>query len=223
MRPLISRKIIIYLFLFFFLVTINNLNLKQFDILSINQIEISGLDMSESERIKKDISYIKEKNLFFLDELELSQKFNSNVIIEKINVFKKYPSTLKIEVEKTKFLANINKDNLNFYIGSNGKLIKSKKTNQKLPFIFGNPEAKEFLDVKNTIDKSNFDFKKIKNLYYFKSKRWDIETHNGNIIKLSNNDLISSLDLSARLLKDEKFKFSTLLDLRQKNQIIINE
>ena len=65
MRPLISRKIIIYLFLFFFLVTINNLNLKQFDILSINQIEISGLDMSESERIKKDISYIKEKNLFF--------------------------------------------------------------------------------------------------------------------------------------------------------------
>ena len=223
MRPLISRKIIIYLFLFFFLVTINNLNLKQFDILSINQIEISGLDMSESERIKKDISYIKEKNLFFLDELELSQKFNSNVIIEKINVFKKYPSTLKIEVEKTKFLANINKDNLNFYIGSNGKLIKSKKTNQELPFIFGNPEAKEFLDFKNTIDKSNFDFKKIKNLYYFKSKRWDIETHNGNIIKLSNNDLISSLDLSARLLKDEKFKFSTLLDLRQKNQIIINE
>ena len=223
MRPLISRKIIIYLFLFFFLVTINNLNLKQFDILSINQIEISGLDMSESERIKKDISYIKEKNLFFLDELELSQKFNSNVIIEKINVFKKYPSTLKIEVEKTKFLANINKDNLNFYIGSNGKLIKSKKTNQELPFIFGNPEAKEFLDFKNTIDKSNFDFKKIKNLYYFKSKRWDIETHNGNIIKLSNNDLISSLDMSARLLKDEKFKFSTLLDLRQKNQIIINE
>ena len=198
MRPLISRKIIIYLFLFFFLVTINNLNLKQFDILSINQIEISGLDMSESERIKKDISYIKEKNLFFLDELELSQKFNSNVIIEKINVFKKYPSTLKIEVEKTKFLANINKDNLNFYIGSNGKLIKSKKTNQELPFIFGNPEAKEFLDFKNTIDKSNFDLKKKKNLYYFKSKRWDIETHNGNIIKLSNNDLISSLDLSAR-------------------------
>ena len=72
MRQLISRKIIIYLFLFFFLVTINNLNLKQFDILSINQIEISGLDMSESERIKRYIVH-KEKNLFFLDELELSQ------------------------------------------------------------------------------------------------------------------------------------------------------
>ena len=62
-----------------------------------------------------------------------------------------------------------------------------------------------------------------KKLYYFKSKRWDIETINGNIIKLSNNNLISSLELSQQLLKDNKLKYSTLIDLRQKNQIIINE
>ena len=59
--------------------------------------------MLESERIKKDISYIKGKNLFFLDKYDLSQKFKSNVIIEKINVFKNYPSTLKIEVKKQNF------------------------------------------------------------------------------------------------------------------------
>ena len=202
---------------------LNNLNLKQFEFSGLKHIEISGLDILESDKIKKDISFIKGKSLFSLDKYDLIDKIKSYQIIEKFTVFKNYPHTLKIEVKKTKFLAIVKKNNIDYLIGSNGKLIELKEKNQNLPFIFGNPDPNEFLYFKKAIDESNFDFTKIKNFYYFKSKRWDIETINGNIIKLSNNNLISSLELSQQLLKDNKLKYSTLIDLRQKNQIIINE
>ena len=45
-----------------------------------------------------------------------------------------------------------------------------------LPFVFGDLNINEFLNFKNEIDQSNFNFEDITKLYYFKSKRWDIET-----------------------------------------------
>ena len=35
----------------------------------------------------------------------------------------------------------------------------------------------------------NFEFNEIKNLFYFKSGRWDIETHSGLKIKLPKNNI----------------------------------
>ena len=95
-----------------------------------------------------------------------------------------YPSKLKIIIEKTNLLAITKKENFDYYLGSNGNLIKINDSKKKLPFIFGKTDTKEFLRLKMIIDKSNFDFDSIKNLYFFKSKRWDIELKDGLIIKL---------------------------------------
>ena len=65
-----------------------------------------------------------------------------------------------------------------FFIGSNGKFIKNNSLNNQLPFIFGNPTIKEFLNFKEIIDKSKFSYDEIKNLYFFPSKRWDLELKN---------------------------------------------
>ena len=43
---------------------------------------------------------------------------------------------------------------------------------------------KEFFKLKEIIDNSNFDYNEIKKLYFFPSKRWDIETKTGQLIKL---------------------------------------
>ena len=83
--------------------------------------------------------------------------------------------------------------------------------------------VKEFIRFKYKIDKSNFNFNQISKLYYYKSKRWDIETVKGNIIKLPIENIGKSLDLFIRLSRDNKFKDSSIIDFRQKNQIILNE
>ena len=41
----------------------------------------------------------------------------------------------------------------------------------------------------------------MKNLFFFKSGRWDIETNSGVLIKLPKNNLKEMLDLSFKLLE----------------------
>ena len=93
----------------------------------------------------------------------------------------------------------------------------------KLPYVFGDLDVEEFISIKNEIEKSNFNFNQISKLYYYKSKRWDIETTKGNIIKLPMENIEKSLNLFVRLSKENKFKDSSIIDFRQKDQIILNE
>ena len=76
--------------------------------------------------------------------------------------------------------------------------------------------------VFRSIDKSDLDFKKIKNLYFFPSRRWDIETHFGIMIKLPPDKFKESLDLSLEIMKNKNFDNIKIIDLRQNNQVIIN-
>ena len=87
--------------------------------------------------------------------------------------------------------------------------------------MFGDLNVEEFLKFKNEVDKSNFDFKKIIKIYYFKSKRWDIELKNGTIIKLPKSNIKKSLNRSFEVLNDEKLKNIKIIDVRIKNQIIL--
>ena len=223
MHQRISKKIFIYLLIFFSLATINNKKFSNLNFPIIKEIEVLGLNDNEIKEVYNDIKYIKHKNLFFLDKIEISKKLYSNKIIEKIFISKIYPSKLRIIIEKTNLLAITKKENFDYYLGSNGNLIKINGPKKKLPFIFGKADTKEFLKLKMIIDKSNFDFDSIKNLYFFKSKRWDVELKDGLIIKLPLKRIDVSLEILAKILKDEEFKNSKTIDLRQKGQIIKND
>ena len=189
----------------------------------INKIEIIGLNLNERNKIESIINDANFKNIFYLDKQYLKKKINSINIIEHFEIFKNYPSTLKIFIKETKILAQTKKNSSNYFIGSNGKLIMNYYSSSSLPFVFGDLNVEEFLKFKNEVDKSNFDFKKIIKLYYFKSKRWDIETSEGYLIKLSRNDVKKDLNLFVRLSNDDKFNDELVIDFRQKDQIILND
>ena len=222
MHLLISKKIIIYLLLFCFLVSINNISLMNFSFPKINKIEIIGLNLNERNKIKSIINDANFKNIFNLDKQYLKEKIDSINIIEHFEIFKNYPSTLKIFVKETKILAQTKKNSSNYFIGSNGKLILNDFSSSSLPFVFGDLNVEEFLNFKNEVDKSNFDFQKIIKLYYFKSKRWDIKTSEGYLVKLSRNDVKKDLNLFVRLSNENKLKDEFVIDFRQKDQIILN-
>ena len=189
----------------------------------INKIEIIGLNFDERKRVENIIYDANFKNIFFLDKQYLQKKINSINIIEQFEIFKNYPSTLKIFIKETKILAQTKKNGFDYFVGSNGKLIKNDYEISDLPFIFGDLNLNEFLNFKNEIDKSNFDFKNITKLYYFKSGRWDIETSKGGLIKLSKDNVKKDLDLFVRLYDESRILNELVIDFRQKNQIIINE
>ena len=218
----INKKIIFYISLIIILGTFNNKNLKNFDLPKINMVNIEGIEFNDNEYLKI-MNLIKLNNLLSIQKSQIKEILNSNNLIEEYEVFKKYPSSLEIRIEKTNFLASTNINGKNYLVGSNGKLINTKDYSQNLPFIFGNFETEKFLEFKNIILQTDFKYNNIKNFYYFPSGRWDIEMISGVLIKLPITGIKESLSLSIDLLEDKEFSNIKILDIRQKNQIVIND
>ena len=186
------------------------------------KFEISSLSEFNDSEIINDLTNYNYQSLFFLKSEKIMETIKNYKIIEEYQIYKHYPSTLIVDLKKTKFLAITKIDGINFYIGSNGNMIKTRDDNKNLPIIFGKVDVEEFLKLKNLIDKSNFDFSHIKNLYFFKSKRWDIETKEGLLIKLPQKNLDESFQLFIDIMNNEYPDEINIIDLRQNNLLILN-
>ena len=218
-----SKKIFIYLFVFLIIGTINNKDINKINFTKISKITVSGLDNKNNFELLNSLNYLKVSNLFFIDQHKIERVVEANNLVEKYSISKKYPSTLDIKINKTIFLAQFKKKNIHFFLGSNGKFIKGENTSQNVPYIFGDFKIKNFFELKNAIDETNFNYDEVKNLFFFKSGRWDIETKNGIVIKLPKERIKYSLQVFVDILSKDQLISINNVDLRQHNQIIINE
>ena len=218
-----SKKILIYFFLLILLGSVNNISFNKLKFEDIKKINISGLRDEEKKNLLIDINNLKLENIFFLNGSNIVRLLENNSLIESYTIFKKYPSTIDINIEKTIFLAKINISGQEFLIGSNGKLTKNNFSTEYLPYIFGKPEINEFLKFKKVIDKAKISYDEIKSFYYFKSKRWDIQLKNNIIIKLSKENTKKSLNDALIFLSNSKFKEIEILDARIINQMILHD
>ena len=218
-----SKKILIYIFLFIIITTFNNKNFNNINFGNINNILVKGLEGSENFQLIENLNFIKSENILFLNRVRIKDVIEKNTLVEDYSVFRLYPSSLNIIINKTNFLAVTEKDGNIFLLGSNGKMTLSDEINHNLPFIFGDFNIENFFELKNAMDESNFDFKNVKNLFFFKSGRWDIETKKGYLIRLPNKGLKKSLKTFISFFEMNNTKEIKEIDLRQNNQIITNE
>ena len=86
-----SKKILLYFFLFLLIGTINNKNLNNLELTKIENVTVSGLDDKNNYELINNLDFLKIESLFFLDKKKIIQTINSNNLIEKYSVFKKYP------------------------------------------------------------------------------------------------------------------------------------
>ena len=160
MHQLISKKVVIYLCLFFLLVTVNSNLISNLKLPKIEKVEISGFNLNQSNELKDVIKNLKSKNIFFINKSKTKKIFFSENIVEELSIFKNYPSTLIIDIKKTKLLALTNKDGEDYFIGKNGKLIKKNESILKLPYIFGDLDINEFLKLKDKYMRYHEKYKK---------------------------------------------------------------
>ena len=218
-----SNKILIYYLLLLILGSINNIKLDKINFSNISNIEILGLGNENHQTLLENINNLKLGNIFFLEKEKLDNLISSNSLVEKYDIFKVYPSSLYVNIEKTKFLARLNQNGNHYIIGSNGKLSNNNLNSQSLPFIFGRPKIDEFLKFKKIIDDSKLEFREIKNFYYFASGRWDIELNNDLLIKLPDKDIDQSLKFIFDFLNNNNLVDINIVDARIRNQIILND
>jgi cell division protein FtsQ len=217
-----KNKIIIYLIWFFILSTtsgkfaVSQNNYSPID----NNIKIEGLSDIENSKISNEISNLLYRNIFFMKKKEINKVMNKYNIIEEYNIKRIYPSTINVKIKPTKYLARVsNEDQL--LVGANGKLIKAEDNVEKLPYIFGEFNSKDFLIIKKSIDHSKFTFNELKTLFFFKSNRWDILTNNDILIKLPLKNALKSLNLAYKIISNGDFEKSKIIDLRIKNRLIL--
>jgi len=219
-----SKKILIYLFLLFLVGSINNIHINNLNFLSVKEINVTGLENKENSTLSKKIErLLKLDNIYLINKKDLNTLIESNNLVEKYFIFKRYPSSLNINIDKTNFLAKISKNGKIYDLASNGKLIENRNSNRQLPFVFGNPEIVEFFNIKKIIDESQISFEEIESLYFFLSKRWDLKLRNNIIIKLPNDNTKEGLKLVSEFLHNNEFKDIKIIDARIKNQIILND
>ena len=104
-----SKKILIYFFLLIVVGSINNINFNGLIFQKINNINIVGLDIKDKLILLKKIEKFNLSNIFSIRKFDLANEVESNSLVENYSIFKRYPSSLDINIKKTKFLAKINK------------------------------------------------------------------------------------------------------------------
>ena len=218
-----DKRILIYLFLLILFGSINNKHFTNISFFKIKNTKLVGLNNMEKTNLLLEFEEIKKKNIFFLKKNELIKILNSNNLIESFLIKKIYPSDINIIIQKTTFLANIKILDENFLIGSNKKLIKSELINPNLPTVLGNPSLKDFFLINDDILQSSIKMSDIKKLYFFPSKRWDLELNSGILIKLPMSNPTNSLNKYFQIKGLPQFNKVTIFDMRVKNQIIVNE
>ena len=68
-----------------------------------------------------------------------------------------------------------------------------------------------------------FSFSNLKELSFFPSGRWDILTNKDILIKLPQEHIVVSLNLSKKIIDNNNFKDYKLIDLRVKNHLVIKQ
>ena len=220
-----KNKLLFYIFLFILLTSINNRSfLKRVNsLLKINNIEINGLSESENLKLFSKLRLLPLQNIFLVNSESFEKILDKNNLIQSFNIKKNYPNSILINIKKTNFLALTTFNNDKYIIASNGRLIKFeaiKEIKKELPYVFGKIDYLDFLIFKQIIDESEFDYKNISSLYYFPNKRWNIKTSNNILIKLSDTNILESLNIAKNIINNKNFKNKKIIDLRISNYII---
>ena len=185
-----KKYIFFYLIIFLILPSIHNSNFKDYNFFIIKNIEVVGLDESKNHLLEKRLEDLIGSNIFSINK-DSFKFFDTINLIRNFNVKKMYPNQIKVYLQPAEPIGIVKYLNELIVLGNNGKILKS-----------------------------NFDIEDIKKVVFFSSGRIDIELYNNKKIKFPINSKIDDFNLGFRLIENEKFNKSKILDLRIHNKII---
>ena len=216
-------KIYFLIFIFVIFTTYNSKNDKESVsiIFPIKEIFIENSVATNILKLKSDLSFLVNTNLFFLNKKKISLVFSNHDFISNVQLKKKYPNTLKITITEKKPVAIHIIDKKKFYITKNNEKINfiDLKIFEDLPSVIG--KYKNFNIFYNDLEKNNFKINKIKIFYYFDVGRWNIVLKNGKVIKFPEKKYLDILPKINLMLEDNNFSKYKVFDFRINNQLIL--
>ena len=188
---------------------------------NIKEIEIDNNLILKSNDLKKDLIFIYDENLVFLNTHNIDKMLKNFSFIDSYEIKKIYPNKLKIKIYEKKPIAILHKKKEKFYISEKIELINfiNLENYKDLPIVIGNEEY--FKELYKNLKKMNFPLEIIKKYYSYETRRWDIEIYNKIIIKLPPKNYIKSLKNFMKLRNENNFDKYKVFDYRINNQLIL--
>ena len=221
-------RIILLLIVFIFLSTYSS---KESDLTSgknntlfkIQKIEIINNFLIRKSEIEKKLYKIYNKNIFLVKREDIEASLKEIDFLERIEVKIKYPNAIVVKIFETKPVAILFKDKKKYLLDSSSNVISfaSNKNFGQLPTVFGELAENNFVYFFNQLKNNHFPKDQIKNFYYFKIGRWDLQLLDNKIIKFPHNNIDDAIKKSIELLDHKDFKNYNIIDLRLDGKIIV--
>jgi cell division septal protein FtsQ len=216
-----KKRLVIALVLLVLLSTYKPQELSLNSKFNIKEIKIENNHILKDEDIKKDLMFLYDTNLIFLNTNKIKLILKSNNFIQSFEVKKIYPNKIKIKIFEKKPIVILQYKKKKFYISETFDLINflDLEDYKNLPVVFG--KQNDFKILYKNLKKINFPLNLIKKYYFYESKRWDLETDKNKIIKLPTENYIKSLVNFMNLSKENNFDKYSIYDYRISDQLIL--
>ncbi len=217
-----KKYIFYYLIIFLILSSIHNSNFSYNNFFTVKKIDVVGLNRSNNLLLEKKLVNLIGYNIFSLEK-ESFKFINSINLIKNYNIKKIYPNHLKVYLEPAKAISVIKNFDRLVVLGDNGKIMNLENLPKNVPVVTGINDTKKVFQTLKMIDQSNLNIKNIKKIEFFPSERIDIKLKSKKKIRFPINFTIENLNLALRLLDDDEYSKSNILDLRIPNKVITND
>ena len=214
-----KNYIFFYLIILIILSSIHNSNFKYNNFFIIKKIEVIGLNKADNSFLENKLTNLVGSNIFVINKKSF-ELINSINLVKNYNVKKIYPNKIKVYLESAVAISVIKNSNELVILGNNGKIIDLKTLPKNIPEVTGTSDMKKVFQTIEIFNKSDLDIKSIKKIIFFPSKRIDIELENKKKIRFPINFTIDDLNFGFRVINDEEFNRSRIIDLRVPNKII---
>ena len=189
--------------------------------LKISEISFENNKIVSNEELIKDLSFLYDKNIIFLNTPEIKKKLKKNSFIESLQVKKIYPNKLVIKILEKKPIAIVLKENKKFFLGTKFELIKYKKILKYENLVVINGDEESFKKLFINLKKTKFPTDLVKKYDLLKAGRWNIELIDGRLIKLPINNYKKSLKNFLKIKADRNFEKYKIFDYRLNDQLIL--
>ena len=191
--------------------------------LKIQKIEIVNNSLIKDSEIKEKLSKIYNKNIFLIKRKDIEGPLKEINFLEKIEVKKKYPNTIIVEIFETKPVAILYQNKAKYLLDSSSNLIlfEDNKNFNQLPTVFGEGAKNHFIHFFSQLENNNFPIENVKKFYFFQIGRWDLQLANDRLIKFPHNNIDDAIKKSIELLDRKDFENYNIIDLRIDGKIIV--
>ena len=201
----------------------NLISQKNNTFLKIQKIEIINNFLIEDSEIKERLNKIYNKNIFLIERKDIEDPLKEINFLEKIEVKKKYPNTIIVEIFETKPIAILYKNKAKYLLDSSSNLIlfEDNKDFNQLPAVFGEGAKNHFIHFFSQLENNNFPIENVKKFYFFQIERWDLLLANDRLIKFPHSNIDDAIKKSIELLDRKDFENYNIIDLRIDGKIIV--